>query len=885
MGSSRERGADERPRYTVAAAVSDFGRAVARKLQRGGQKEDQLRGPTEILLTRLGEHFGLDVLAYGEVALRSIRARPDYAVNIGDSRVGYLEIKAHDKGIPPAWQPLPDDERQWEKLKSLPNLIYTNGSQWAHFSYGVSTGPVALLDGDITWAGMNLRPANDEFEKLLRRFLTWTPGAPRSLQELIKVTAGLCRLLREEVGTILDHEKLSTPRRFTRLAEDWRNLLFPKLSWNDFADAYAQTVTFAMLLARASGVPVGNQTLRTIADQLGKHHPLMGRALDVLTNPEEARELSVIETLRQVIGPVDWDQLKGATSEHWVIYETFLQEYDPALRQKSGSYYTPDSVARFIVEFVDTVIKNRLDRSRGYAADDVVVVDPGMGTGTFLVEVVRSAAQTIADEQGEHSLPAHLRDLYRRRLVGFERQAAPYAVADLRLRRILKELYATEVPDECVRFLTDTFDDPDVQALPYGQMYEELEDARKGANRIKRDTPVLVVLGNPTYLNRARQRDPARWIEEPRAKGRPADMSRPSIDDFKLPGMGGQEFHLSSLYVYFWRWATWKVFDAHRDQPRGIVAFITPSSYLTGRGFAGMRRYLRETADEGWVIDLSPEGHRSDAETRIFTGVQQPICIGIFVRYGSADPGTPALVHHRSVCGSRKNKFDSLTMENISPDSQGWTTCSNGWIDEFTPITTTWASYPRLGDLIPWQRSGVKPNRTWVYAPDEDTLRNRWARLIAAPKEQKNQLLKATKKCRVSERLPRSDPRIPSASVPLRDESSTAVRIEPTAYCSFDRQYLIFDLRVIDRIRPELWGVAGSSQIFATEQHVHPIDEGPGLTFTSLVPDQHHFNKRGGRVLPLYRDGRDNPNVAPNLLRHISSLLNTWVTPGDLFPT
>jgi len=127
----------------VAAAVSEFGHTVARKLQRAGQKEDQLRGPIEVLLTRLGEQFGLDVLPYGEVALRTLRARPDYAVDIGETRIGYIEIKAPGKGVPPNWRPLPADQKQWEKLKSLPNLIYTDGSHWAHFRYGSPTGPVA----------------------------------------------------------------------------------------------------------------------------------------------------------------------------------------------------------------------------------------------------------------------------------------------------------------------------------------------------------------------------------------------------------------------------------------------------------------------------------------------------------------------------------------------------------------------------------------------------------------------------------------------------------------------------------------------------------------------------------------------------------------------
>lgn len=113
-----------------ATAVEDFGRKVASKLGRGGDSEDQLRGPVEVLLKRLGLHMGLDTVAYGEVSLRSLRARPDYAVDVGDSRVGYVELKAPGRGVPPQWKPDRRERTQWEKLSALPNVIYTDGTSW-----------------------------------------------------------------------------------------------------------------------------------------------------------------------------------------------------------------------------------------------------------------------------------------------------------------------------------------------------------------------------------------------------------------------------------------------------------------------------------------------------------------------------------------------------------------------------------------------------------------------------------------------------------------------------------------------------------------------------------------------------------------------------------
>src|SRR5262249_178259 len=142
----------------------------------------------------------------------------------------------------------------------------------------------------------------------------------------------------------------------------------------------------------------------------------------------------------------------------------------------------------------------------------------------------------------------------------------------------------------------------------------------------------------------------------------PVDASpeRPSLDEFRAPGNGRYESDLSALQWYFWRFATWKVFDAHPDHPIGIVAFITPSSYTTGRAFVGMREYLRHTCSEGWIIDVSPDGNRAEVETRIFAGVQRPLCIGIFTRYNSTGHESPATVYRTSVHGTMVEKLAQL---------------------------------------------------------------------------------------------------------------------------------------------------------------------------------------------------------------------------------
>ncbi|GHH18048.1 hypothetical protein GCM10017790_35740 [Amycolatopsis oliviviridis] len=857
---------------------------VAEKLGRGGQEEDQLRGPVEILLRRLSVHIGLDAVAYGEVDLKDIRARPDYAVDVGNSRIGYIELKAPGRNIPPDWRPNKREKEQWEKLKSLPNIIYTDGINWRRFSFGEPRGSAVRLAGSLTNSRNPLHPEDHKFELLVREFLLWEPEQPRTLMNLIKITAGLCRLLRDEVEAILG----AAPQHaayddLTLLADDWRDLLFPDLDDGTFSDAYAQTVTFAMLLARINGINFDNTPVHEIARQLGKKHSLIGKSFAVLTDNESTEELRIVETLRRVIGAVDWAKFDdGKTNIYIELYEQFLAEYDAKLRKKSGSYYTPEPVARFMVDFVDEILRKRLKRPWGFAADDVVVVDPAMGTGTFLVEVIRAVADTIDEKQGEGARPARLRELFQKRLVGFERQVAPYAVAELRLHQALKMRFNTDIPRTEARFLTDALENPEAQQGRIRSAYKIIERSRAEANRIKREAQVMVIIGNPPHVENARGH--ASWIEDRRKAGPPsysANLRRPSLDEFRAAGQGRYESDLHALHWYFWRWALWKVFDAHQDQPTGIVAFVTPSSYTTGKAFAGMREYLRRTCDEGWIINVSPEGNRSNTSTRIFGDVQRQLCIGVFARYGSLDRNNAADVHFLSVSGTQLEKFNDL--QSVRLDISRWKKCSNGWQLPFLPREeTAWDSYPQLCDLMPWTARGVTTGRAWVYAPDPHTLSQRWSTLIRADTERRRILFNEARDRNVHS-IVAPLPGFTGITRSIAEEDGEVPDPVRVGYRSFDRQWIIPDNRLMAVARPPLWAVRSDRQVYITEQNSHPINVGPGITFTSLIPDLHHYNVRAGRVLPLYRDaGAISGNFSPGLIELLKKKLRIEVSGEDL---
>lgn len=397
-----------------------------------------------------------------------------------------------------------------------------------------------------------------------------------------------------------------------------------------------------------------------------------------------------------------------------------------------------------------------------------------------------------------------------------------------------------------------------------------------------------MVIGNPPYDERAQGR--GGWIENgsDSEKTKKGGGYRP-LDDFRAEGNGRTEYVLKNLYIYFWRWATWKVFDANANLPNGdvgVVCYITTSGYLRGAGFKGMREYLRRTTSEGWIIDVSPEGMRPDVPTRIFPGVQQPLAIAIFTRRPDCDSDVPATIHYTAIHGRRFEKYDALTKLNLDGDQ--WRQARTAWQAPFTPAADTdWDDFPAVNDLLPWTAPGIKPNRTWVYAPAREILSDRLLRVISeSDPDRKKVLFKETSSSHLettTKPLSGSDTEQGTAA-PFSEEKpahARAARHVRVGFRSFDRQWLIADRRLMHRPSPDLWAARRPGQIFVVEQHAEAISHGPGVVFSALIPDMHHFNNRGGRALPLLHPG-GRPNIAAGLLGALSTLTGRPVTPEDV---
>jgi len=780
--------------------------------------------------------------------------KPDFVVDEGGP-TGYVEAKRPDQ---PLSKLSGHDRQQRERFRDLPNWILTNYEVFELYVAGerverAEIRPSSALDPESD-NGEVLSDSADDVFRLFERFAAHDLPAPKTTRELAERLARAARILRDAVRQALERDEESA---VAQLMDDWRESLFAEVDAASFADAYAQTLAYGLLTARMESTrPL---SVEHAENTLQATHPFLAAALRFLSDPQVEGEIGwAARLLVRVLEPVGPEVFKASQSQPEPLlyfYEDFLARYDPRLRESRGVYYTPAPVVQFQVRAIQELLSDRLGKQLGFADKGVEVLDPAAGTGTYLLAAMDAGAERCREQQGQVS-GGHVKRMLEQ-MHGFELLVGPYTVAHQRLAVRSAELAGQLLPPAEVEvYLTDTLAPSHAEEtrerVPLA--LRPLTREREAADRVKDEAPILVVLGNPPY-DRSKAAS-GEWIE------------RSLMGAFKDPVPAEDRVHLKSLadpYVYFYRWALWKLFEHDREPGPRVLSFISNSSYLGGEAFQGMRKVLRERFDEIWILDLGGEQRGANPTENVFdirVGVAVAIC------FASGVPtGEPATVRYAKFEGTRKEKYEQLAAGSLG--GIAWSEVERSPLEPLLPVPgALFESLPALSEVMPASFSGIETKADGLLvSPRASYLESSIRRFLSSSPEQRSDLFR-------------------DASRRTAQSRSTTFRPEymrSTAYRPLDYGWTYLDPNLVARPRPRLQKTWHSGQrYFSTLTRGH--GPGPALFLHAAPPDRHSYRGSfGGHVYPfdLGPGLAESPNLAADVLPTLSRRLELEVRPGE----
>lgn len=642
---------------------------INKRYQLGNATEHTFRGDLQQLI----ENLVPTISATNEPKRQSCGA-PDYILTKKDIPVGFIEAKdIGDKDLKGAKKT--GNKEQFDRYKaSLNNLIFTDYLDFHLYRDGEFITKIAI--GEVTETGIKSLPENFlTFTNLIKDFCTHIGQTIKSPKKLAEMMAGKARLLSGVIEKALMSDEINQENSTLKdQMGAFKKILIHDITPKEFADVYAQTIAYGMFAARLHDPILETFSRQKAAELIPKSNPFLRKLFGYIAGPDiDDRIKWIVDNLVEIFLACNVEEIlknygKSTKMEDPIIhfYETFLSEYDPKLRKARGVWYTPAPVVNFIVRAVDDILKTEFDLPQGLADNSktkikvdvqgkqveqevhkVQILDPAAGTGTFLAEVIKHIHNKFVGQQGIWSnyVETHLLP----RLNGFELLMASYAMAHLQLDLLLTETgYKTTTNQRFRVYLTNSLEEkhPDTGTLFASWLSAEANEA----NYIKRDTPVMCVIGNPPYSGISSNN--GEWINK-------------LIEDYKY--IDGVHFNerkhwLNDDYVKFLRYGQHFI----EKNGSGVLAFINPHGFLDNPTFRGMRWNLLKTYDKIYTIDLhgnskkketAPDGN---ADVNVFD-IMQGVSINIFVKTGKKKANELGKVFHFDLYGKREMKYDFLS--------------------------------------------------------------------------------------------------------------------------------------------------------------------------------------------------------------------------------
>lgn len=648
--------------------------SVNAKYKLGNATEHTFRG----LLEQLIESIVPEIRATNEPKRIKCGA-PDYILTKKEIEVGYIEAKdIGDKDL--AGIKKTGNKEQFERYKSaLPNLIFTDYLDFHLYIEGVFITKVAIAEiqnGTIVSLPNNFAT----FTNLIKDFCSFIGQTIKSSKKLAEMMAGKARLLSDVIELALTNdENNSEDSTLKDQMNAFKEILIHDITPKGFADVYAQTIAYGMFAARLHDPTLPTFSRQEASELIPKSNPFLRKLFGYIAGPDiDDRIKWIVDSLVEIFLACNVAEIlknygKSTKMEDPIIhfYETFLSEYDPKLRKAKGVWYTPKPVVNFIVRAVDEMLKTEFDLPQGLADNSktkikvnlqatdkrfkdnirtieeevhkVQILDPATGTGTFLAEVVKHIHSKFKGQQGVWSnyVETHLLP----RLNGFELLMASYAMAHLQMDLLLTETGFKPTKDQRFKiYLTNSLEEshPDTGTLFANWLSSEANEA----NFIKRDTPVMCIVGNPPYASSSTNK--GKWIESLTA-------------DYKKELKEKSYNSLSDDYVKFIRLGQHYV----DKNGTGILAYISNNSFVDGITHRQMRKSLLESFDKIYILDLHGNTTKKEVcvdgsvDKNVFD-IKQGVSINIFIKTGDKKKNELGKIYQYDLQGKRDFKYDFL---------------------------------------------------------------------------------------------------------------------------------------------------------------------------------------------------------------------------------
>ncbi len=840
--------------------IETYRRQIQKELQAGNATEHTHRPALKSLI----ESLAPGVTATNEPKRVECGA-PDLVISRkaghGPVTLGHIECKDLDADL----KEVERDEQLKRYLPALPNLILTDYLEFRWYVDGAFRQPARLAS---VGKGRKLIPEKDGAEavtQMLAEFLAHKAEPINSPKELALRMARLTHFIRDMIVRAFANKSAS--QTLTDLRAAFEKALIPDLKDTDFADMFAQTLAYGLFAARVNHKGASGSFKRLgAASEIPKTNPFLRQLFDTITGTalDDEPYAGFVDDLAQLLADTEMDAVladfgKREARQDPVVhfYETFLAAYDPKLREARGVYYTPEPVVSYLVRSVDYLLKNRFGCSDGLAdtatveyereeaiageakkvkatSPRVLILDPACGTGTFLYTVIDHIREKFAREKNDGMWSGYVRNHLLPRIFGFELLMAPYAVAHFKLGMQLaghdlkpaeRERWAYDFGgnERLGVFLTNTLEQAILKAeLLLGKF---ISDEANAAADIKRNLPILVVIGNPPYSGHSSNRSEKLVHLKPGdsysvVSGGPLPEQKVTkvvtvkkartIRERTFIGKLIQDYYfvdgqplgeknpkwLQDDYVKFIRWGQWRI----ERNGAGVLAFITNHGYLDNPTFRGMRQQLMNAFTEIYLLDLHGNSKKKEKcsdgspDQNVFD-IQQGVTLGTFVReQGKAGP---AKVFHADLWGLRQDKYDYLLEAQV--ESTDWEElCPRKPFYLFKPqeshVRSEYESGWKLTEGMPVNSVGVTTGRDRLCV----SFRNKEA--LAKLEEFASDLSEEhlIEKYGLSNK---SGWNIDAARVAVRKSGISVSNVHPFCYRVLDNRKLYLDEAIVGRTR------------------------------------------------------------------------------------